>query len=83
MRSCETYIALVRKKLLSGNFGKKVYRIYLAMLSIAIKKKKKKKKDHTTLAMKRYYVFSRELTLPPLFWKFSNSFLSIFADYST
>lgn len=58
------------KMLLSGNFGKKVYRIYLALLSLSIKKKKKKKErkeDHTTLAMKRYYIFSREVTLPPWF----------------
>lgn len=48
MRSHETYIASI-KKLLSGNFGKKVYRIYFAMLKISIKKKKRKKeRPHNT-----------------------------------
>lgn len=65
MRSCKTLTA-AGKVPLSANFGKKVYRIYLAMLSLSTKKKKKNK-DHTTLAMKRYYIFSREVTLPPLF----------------
>lgn len=74
MRSHETYIASI-KKLLSDNFGKKVYRIYfVAMLKISIKKKKGRKKDHTTLAMKIYYIFSREVTLPPWFWRFSKDF---------
>lgn len=37
------------KKLLSGNFGKKVYRIYFVMLNISIKKKKRKKeRPHNT-----------------------------------
>lgn len=36
------------KVLLSGNFGKKVYRIYLALLSLSIKKKKKKRKERKT-----------------------------------
>lgn len=67
MRSCETHIGLLR-----GNFGKKAYRIYLAMLSPPIKKK-----DHTTLAMKIYYVFFRELTLPPLSWGFSSDFSAL------
>lgn len=46
MRSHETYIASI-KKLLSGNFGKKVYRIYFAMLKISIKEKKKEERKTT------------------------------------
>ena len=57
------------EKLLSSNSGKKAYRIYLAMLSISIKNK-----DHTTLAMERYYIFSREGILPLSSYRFSNDF---------
>lgn len=62
------------KVLLSGNFGKKVYRIYLALLSLSIKKKKKKGKKgrpHNTCYEKVLHFLQRSNT-SSLVWRLSS-----------